>query len=42
MEIKIRKRASATTGKTSLSLEYYLGYTKDENGKIKHKWKTQA
>ena len=42
MEIKIRKRASATTGKTSLSLEYYLGYTKDENGKIKHKRKFET
>lgn len=42
MEIKIRKRESATTGKTSLSLEYYLGYTKDENGKIKHKRKFET
>ncbi|MCU4165616.1 tyrosine-type recombinase/integrase [Carboxylicivirga caseinilyticus] len=35
MKISLRKR-KLKNGKTSLFLEYYKGYTKDENGKIKH------
>ena len=42
MVIKIIKRISAVTGKTSLQLEYYMGYYKDENGKIKHKRKYET
>ncbi len=42
MDIKLRKRVSESTGRTSLSLEFYFGYTKDENGKIKHKRKFEA
>lgn len=35
MKIKLRKR-KLKDGRISLFLEYYKGYTKDENGKIKH------
>ena len=35
MKIKLRKR-ELKDGRTSLFLEYYKGYTKDDNGKIKH------
>ena len=35
MKISLRKR-KLKDGKTSLFIEYYKGYTKDENGKIKH------
>lgn len=36
MEISLRQRVSKKTGKITLYLEIYKGYTKDENGKIKH------
>lgn len=36
MEIKIRQKPQRTTGKTSLVLEYYYGYTRDDEGRIKH------
>lgn len=42
MVIKIIKRKSSTTGRTSLQLEYYMGYYKDEIGKIKHKRKYET
>ncbi len=35
MKINLRKR-KLKDGRTSLFLEYYKGYSKDENGKIKH------
>jgi len=35
MKINLRKKENSN-GKTSLFLEYYLGFTKDTKGKIKH------
>lgn len=40
MKIYLRKKVNAN-GKTSLFLEYYLGYSKDIKGRIKHKRKYQ-
>ena len=42
MEIKLIKRKSKTTNRVSLSLEYYMGYTKTEEGKIKHNRKYET
>jgi integrase len=42
MEIKLIKRKSKTTNRISLSLEYYMGYTKTEEGKIKHNRKYET
>ena len=39
MEIKIRQKPQRSTGKTSLVLEYYYGYTRDDEGRIKHRRK---
>jgi len=36
MEISLRQRTSKRTGRVTLYLEYYKGYTKLPNGKIKH------
>jgi hypothetical protein len=36
MEISLRQRTSKKTGRVTLYLEYYNGYTKLPNGKIKH------
>jgi len=36
MEISLRQRTSKRTGRVTLYLEYYNGYTKLANGKIKH------
>lgn len=36
MEISLRQRLSKKTGRITLYLEIYKGYSKDENGKIKH------
>lgn len=36
MEISLRQRTSKRTGRVTLYLEYYNGYTKLPNGKIKH------
>lgn len=42
MEIKLIKRKSKTTGRVALQLEYYLGYSKTEDGKIKHNRKYET
>ena len=36
MKVNLRKRLSKKTGLISLYLEYYNGYSRDENGKMKH------
>lgn len=41
MEIKIRQKPRST-GKTSLVLEYYYGYTRDDEGRIKHRRKFET
>ena len=33
MEISLRQRISKKTGRVTLYLEFYNGYTKDQNGK---------
>jgi hypothetical protein len=40
MKVKLKKR-KINDGKISLYLEYYLGYSKDSDGKIKHKRKQE-
>ena len=42
MEIKIRQKPQRSTGKTSLVLEYYYGYTRDDEGRIKHRRKFET
>ena len=42
MEIKIRQKPQRSTGKTSLVLEYYYGYTRDDEGSIKHRRKFET
>ena len=42
MEIKIRQKPQRSTGKTSLVLEYYCGYTHDDEGRIKHRRKFET
>lgn len=37
MEIKLHQKPQRSTGRTSLVLEYYYGYTRDEEGRIKHR-----
>ena len=37
MEIKLHQKPQRSTGLTSLVLEYYYGYTRDEEGRIKHR-----
>ena len=34
MEIKLHQKPQRSTGRTSLVLEYYYGYTRDEEGRI--------
>ncbi|WP_302586089.1 hypothetical protein [uncultured Alistipes sp.] len=42
MEIKIRQKPQRSTGKTSLVLEYYYGYSRDDEGRIKHRRKFET
>ena len=42
MEIKIRQKPQRSTGKISLVLEYYYGYTRDDEGRIKHRRKFET
>ena len=42
MEIKTRQKPQRSTGKTSLVLEYYYGYTRDDEGRIKHRRKFET
>ena len=42
MEIKLHQKPQRSTGRTSLVLEYYYGYTRDEEGRIKHRRKFET